>query len=269
MRAPLRYYPVALIGSEFSFAHGPRRFTALTSVDIRRIPYMTKKVAILQSSYIPWKGYFDLINLVDEFILFDDVQYTRADWRNRNRIKTRHGLMWLTIPVSLKGKFHQPIKETKIVDPSWVSEHWRSLVSHYTKAPYFREYAEAFRQVYEQSTEASLSLINHRFITTICDLVGITTKITWSMDYEIVDGKTRRLVELCRQAGATDYLTGPSAQAYIEPELFEAANIGLHYMDYSGYPEYVQLYPPFEHQVSVLDLLFCTGPQVRQYMKSF
>jgi hypothetical protein len=232
-------------------------------------PSMTKTVAIVQSNYIPWKGYFDLVNLVDEFILFDDVQYTRADWRNRNRIKTPHGLHWLTIPVAVKGKYHQAIKDTTIADPSWTAEHWRSLQAHYTKAPHFKTYADAIRGVYESLDEPSLSKVNRRFIEAINEILGITTTISWSMDYEVVDGKTRRLVELCRQAGATDYISGPAARAYIEPELFEAANIRLHYMEYSDYPEYPQLYPPFEHAVSVLDLIFCTGPDARRYMKSF
>ena len=230
---------------------------------------MTKTVAIVQSSYIPWKGYFDLVNMVDEVILFDDVQYTRADWRNRNRIKTKQGLLWLTIPVAVKGKYHQAIKDTTIAEPKWTAEHWRSIVAHYTKAPHFREYADVFASIYQGLDEPSLSQVNRRFIEAICSVLGITTKITWSMEYEVVDGKTERLVELCRQAGATDYLSGPSAQAYIEPELFEAANVNLHYMDYSGYPEYPQIHPPFEHAVSVLDLLFCTGPRARAYMKSF
>ena len=230
---------------------------------------MTKTVAIVQSSYIPWKGYFDLINMVDEFILFDDVQYTRADWRNRNRIKTKQGLLWLTIPVAVKGKYHQAIKDTTIAEPKWPSEHWRSIVAHYTRAPHFREYADTFGPIYEALDEPSLSRVNRRLIEAICAALGITTKISWSMDYEVVEGKTERLVELCRQAGATDYLSGPSAQAYMQPELFEAANVRLHYMDYSDYPEYPQIHPPFEHAVSALDLLFCTGPRAREYMKSF
>jgi len=230
---------------------------------------MTKTVAIVQSSYIPWKGYFDLINLVDEFILFDDVQYTRADWRNRNRIKTKQGLHWLTIPVSVKGKYLQAIKDTTIADAGWAAEHWRSIVAHYSKAPHFREYADTFHEVYEGLDEPSLSRVNRRFIETICSHLGITTTLSWSMDYEVVDGKTERLVELCRQAGATDYISGPSAASYIVPEMFEAANVGLRYMDYSGYPEYPQIHPPFEHAVTILDLLFCAGPRAHEFMKSF
>src|SRR6266542_1166967 len=181
MRAPLRYYPVALIGSEFSFAHGPLRFTALTSVDIRRIPYMTKKVAILQSSYIPWKGYFDLINLVDEFILFDDMQYTRRDWRNRNIIKTPKGPIWLTIPVEVKGKYYQKIKDTIISDPNWGKTHWATVVHNYSKARYFAMYREVFENLYLNSEEKFLSRVNYLFLSAICEILGIKTKISWSM----------------------------------------------------------------------------------------
>lgn len=105
---------------------------------------MGKKVAILQSNYIPWKGYFDIINMVDEFILYDDMQYTRRDWRNRNKIMTPTGLIWLTIPVENKGKFYQKINETKVLDHEWVDKHWRSIQYNYAKTEYFRNMKNAF-----------------------------------------------------------------------------------------------------------------------------
>lgn len=230
---------------------------------------MTKKVAIVQSNYIPWKGYFDLINSVDEFILYDDMQYTRRDWRNRNRIKTPQGLLWLTIPVQVKGKFFQSIKETCVSDLNWAKAHWKSISFNYGRAPYFKLYQDAFESLYLNMTETSLSQINYAFIRLICDLLSIKTPISWSMDYALVEGKTERLVSLCQQAGASVYLSGPKAQNYLDEALFEQAQIKLLYMDYSGYPEYPQLYPPFEHGVSILDLLFNTGHDAPRYMKSF
>src|SRR6056297_2335313 len=101
-----------------------------------------KKVAIIQSSYIPWKGYFDIINSVDEFIIYDNVQYTRRDWRNRNLIKTPNGLKWLTIPVAVKGRYYQAIRDTKVSDKDWPNIHWKSIKHHYSKAPCFNYYAE-------------------------------------------------------------------------------------------------------------------------------
>lgn len=228
---------------------------------------MTKRVAILQSNYIPWKGYFDLIAAVDEFILFDDVQYTRRDWRNRNRIKTQDGVKWLTIPVEAKGKYLQTIRETRISDPSWARKHWSALSHSYARTPYFHEYADRLEPLYLDAPPESLSEVNAAFIQTICAALSIETAITSSDRYQLIDGKTERLVGLCKQAGATHYLSGPAARDYIAPELFEEADVELEYMDYSGYPEYSQPYPPFDHYVTVLDLLFCTGPDARKYMK--
>lgn len=229
-----------------------------------------KKVAILQSNYIPWKGYFDMINMVDEFILYDDMQYTRRDWRNRNKIKTPSGLQWLTIPVDTKGKYYQKINETRVNGHEWCDDHWRALSLNYAHAPYFKEYAPQIQALYEAcKKEELLSRINYRFLTALCQMLGITTKITWSSDYQLADGKTERLVRLVQDAGGSEYLSGPAAKDYIVDECFENAHIKLTYMDYSGYPEYPQLFGSFEHAVSVLDLLFNTGAEAPNYMKSF
>jgi hypothetical protein len=230
---------------------------------------MIKKVAIVQSNYIPWKGYFDLINLADEFILFDDVQYTRRDWRNRNKIKTPHGVIWLTIPVRVKNKLSQTIKETIVSDPEWNQKHWKAIVHSYSRAKCFRNYKGLFEELYLGAEDRFLSQINYRFLTAICEILGIKTKLSWSMDYKLVEGKTGRLVDLCKQANATEYISGPSAKGYIDEALFKAGSIELRYMDYSGYPEYDQLSPPFEHNVSVIDLIFNVGPEAPRYMKSF
>ncbi len=228
-----------------------------------------KKLAIVQSSYIPWKGYFDLIGSVDEFILFDDVQFTRRDWRNRNVIKTPHGLEWLTIPVAVKGRYHQKICDTQISDPAWGDKHWASLLHNYAKAPFFEHYRSVLEPLYG-SRETSLSAVNHAFIRAICGILGIQTRITWSMDYRpLKEGKTERLVDLCRRAGASEYLSGPAARDYIEPAQFDAAGIALRFFDYGGYPEYPQRFGKFEHGVTVLDLLFNTGQEAPRYMKSF
>ena len=230
---------------------------------------MSRKIAIVQSSYIPWKGYFDLINLVDEFILFDDAQYTRRDWRNRNRIKTSNGLMWLTIPVQVKGRYRQKIRETVISDPEWNRRHWKSIVHNYAGAKYFHTYRELFEDLYLGCNERFLSQINYRFLTAICEILGINTKLSWSMDYRLMEGKTERLVDLCKQSGATEYISGPAAKCYINEALFAEQGIALRYMDYSGYPEYNQLFPPFEHNISIIDLIFNEGPDAPKYMKSF
>lgn len=234
---------------------------------------MSKKVLIVQSSYIPWKGYFDLVNRADEFILYDDMQYTRRDWRNRNLIKTPNGLLWLTIPVQVKGKYFQRICDTKINDPSWGEKHWKSISQNYSRARYFKDYREFFERLYLGTNEEYLSRVNYMFIREICGILGIATKLTWSMDYHLPaeEGlrKTERLVALCKAANATHYISGPSARDYIVRELFDREEIELSYMDYAGYPEYPQLYGKFEHGVSIIDLIFNEGPNATKFMKSY
>ena len=229
-----------------------------------------KRVAILQSSYIPWKGYFDIINLVDEFILYDDRQYTKRDWRNRNVIKTANGLQWLSIPVQVKGKYHQRIDETLVADDSWSEHHWKRIEQTYGRAAHFRAFRDAVAAAYAGPGESRLSLINRRFLEVIAGLLGVRTRFSWSTDYDGAGDRTDRLVSLCRAAGAREYLSGPSGRAYIDQAQFDEAGVGLIYMDYSGYPEYAQLHgQQFVHEVSILDLLFNTGADAPRYMKSF
>jgi hypothetical protein len=228
-----------------------------------------KRVAISQSNYIPWKGYFDLIHSVDEFVLFDTAQYTRRDWRNRNRIKTPAGPAWLSIPVVVKGRYLQTIQETEVSDPSWAEQHWKTLVHNYARSPYFDHYRARFEELYLGCREKQLSQINYRFLMEICQILGIKTHFSWSAQYRQSEGKTERLLEWCKELKATEYLSGPAARDYIDETLFIEGGIALRYMDYSGYPEYRQLYPPFDHTVSIVDLIFNEGPNSTRFMKSF
>jgi len=230
-----------------------------------------RRVAIVQSSYVPWKGYFDLVNLADVFVLLDDVQYTRSDWRNRNRIKTADGLRWLTIPVSVKGRFGQRIDETRIADSRWRKRHWRSLEQAYARAPWFEQQRDRFRALYLDSTEEALSTVNRRFIEAICAALGITTSVTSSTEYgvQVAADPSDRVAALVAAVGGSEYVSGPRARAYLRLEPFHVRGVTVSYIDYDGYPEYHQLHGPFEHQVSVLDLLFNEGPDAWRYMKSF
>jgi len=230
---------------------------------------MRKKLAVVQSNYIPWKGYFDLINQADEFILFDDMQYTRRDWRNRNKIKSRQGPIWLTIPVEVKGKYLQKINETVISDSTWNRAHWKTVIHNYCRAEYFHTYKELFEDLYLGSHETRLSQVNYRFLVAICKILGIDTRISRSTDFYLPEGRTERLVALCEQTNATEYVSGPTAKGYIEEDLLKSEGISLSYMDYSGYREYNQLFPPFEHRVSVIDLIFNEGPAATKHMKTF
>jgi len=228
---------------------------------------MSKKVAILQSNYIPWKGYFDMIAAVDEFILYDDMQYTRRDWRNRNKIKTPQGVQWLTVPVQAKGKYHQIIRDTEIDNTEWALKHWNSLKLNYQRTPHFEEISAWLEPLYLNNTYTHISQLNRCFIEAICDFLGITTVISNSWDYPLIEGKTERLADLCSKAGGTEYISGPAAKDYIEESVFKGFDIELSWFDYSGYKEYPQLWGEFEHGVSILDLLFNCGNESKQYMK--
>lgn len=229
----------------------------------------SKTIAIVQSNYVPWKGYFDLINTVDEFVILDDVQFTRRDWRNRNRIKTKDGLKWLTIPVESKGKYTQRIRDTRVADSSWQQQHLATLVKSYSRAAHFGEYRDFLTDLYASCRSEFLSEINHHFLTAICRSLAITTPLKQSDELEILPGKSERLLHICRQLDADCYLSGPSAKEYLDEHAFQQEGIEVQYFDYSGYAEYQQLFPPFEHAVSIIDLIFNTGTNASRYLKSF
>jgi hypothetical protein len=226
-----------------------------------------KKLAVVQSNYIPWKGYFDLIRAVDEFVLLDEVQFTKDDWRNRNKIKTQAGVKWLTIPVFSKGKAFQKVNETTILSTNWQKKHWASIQQSYARAPYMRAYQDFFGELYANATSKYLSEVNYLFISAICKLLNITTTIKWSTDYRLSSDKNQRLLELCQQSGAQLYLSGPLARDYIDVKAFADHGIRVVFADYTGYPEYDQLFPPFDHYVSIIDLILNTGDDAPRYMK--
>ena len=228
-----------------------------------------KKVAIIQSNYIPWKGYFDIIKSVDEFVIFDDMQYTRRDWRNRNKIKTPQGLIWLTIPVKVKNKYNQKIFDTEVNGNDWQVKHWKSIEVNYKKANYFPEVSSFLRPIYLQNEYSHLSSINLSLIKEICNYLGITTKISLSKDYLLKDGKTNRLANLTSDVGGTIYVSGISAKNYLDEDIFNKMGIKVEWFNYSNYPIYDQLWDGFIHQVSIIDLLFNCGKKSLNYMKSF
>ncbi len=235
-----------------------------------------KRCAVLQSNYVPWKGYFDLINSVDEFIIYDCVQYTKHDWRNRNKIKTAAGSKWITIPVAfrtdssiLQGNCsYATIENAVIVDQGWRKKHWTAISQNYSRANYFEDYAEIFETLYG-GEQTNLSIINQTFIRAICQLLEISTKIDNASNYQLSGDRNQRLVNLCKQSGSSTYVSGPAARDYLDLSLFASENIKVEWMGYGDYPEYSQLFPPFDHFVSVLDLVFNEGTNARQFMKSF
>ena len=226
-----------------------------------------KKVAILQSNYVPWKGYFDLIASVDEFVLYDDMQYTRRDWRNRTQIKTPNGVQWLTVPVLIKGKYYQTIKDTQINGEAWAAAHWKSLSLNYGRAPHYKAIAVWLEPIYRTAKHSYLSHVNRELLEAVCAFLDIRTPLVSSSNYRLVEGRSERLAEICLQAGATEYVSGPAAKDYLDESVFRDRGINVIWFDYGGYQEYPQLWGDFTHGVSILDLLFNCGAQSRQYMK--
>ena len=209
------------------------------------------------------------MNRCDEFVILDDVQYTRRDWRNRNRIKTPQGLKWLTIPVETRGKYSQLIRETRITDPDWAGNHWRQIQQCYGQSSYFETFRSEIEDCYRRAGELEfLSDVNVLFINAIRELIGISSVITSSAEYQSDSSKSDKIFDICVQAQATNYLSGPAAKDYLVTSDFTSAGIDVEWMDYSGYAEYPQRFEGFEHAVSILDLLFNTGPDAATYWRT-
>ncbi|WP_175696341.1 WbqC family protein [Burkholderia ambifaria] len=225
-----------------------------------------KRIAIVQSNYIPWKGYFDLIAATDEFILYDDAQYTRRDWRNRNQIKTPQGVQWLTVPVRVKGRYHQSIRETEIDGTEWAEQHWTRLRQNYARAPHFARYAPELEALYLHGRHDTLSALNLAMLTWVNRQLGIATRMSSSSDYTLEGNRTDKLLNLCLQAGATEYLSGPAARDYLDESRFAAAQVAVRWFDYPAYPPYAQLWGEFVHGVTVLDVLFHCGPDAHRHV---
>jgi WbqC-like protein family len=223
------------------------------------------KVAVIQSNYLPWKGYFDIIHDVDQFVFYDDVQYTKNDWRNRNKVKTVQGLQWLTIPVGSQNS--RLICEVEITDTHWTQKHWETIKQSYSKSAYFGAYKDFFAYFYNDVKYKNLSELNQYLIQHICrEYLGIQIEFLDSRIFHLEGEKLDRLIDLLKKVGANNYVSGPTARDYIDESEFARAGIELCYKDYSGYPEYPQLFPPFEHAVSILDLLFNCGPDSPYYI---
>ncbi len=224
------------------------------------------KVGVIQSNFLPWRGYFDFIRDVDLFIVHDDLQYTKGDWRNRNRIKTPRGAEWITVPVSYR-RTNQLIEETPVdYSTPWAQKMLNRIREAYRRAPHFEPYFSELHDLLTQPA-TSISDLNLRLINWVCLHLEIDTPIKMSHEYHPQGAKTERLICILQQVKATAYLSGPAAQAYLVPQMFERAGIQLEYKQYD-YPEYEQLYPPFESAVSVIDLLFMKGKDSISYLEN-
>ncbi len=213
-------------------------------------------VAIIQSNYLPWKGYFDIIHDADIFCFYDEVKYTKNDWRNRNKICSKNGSFWLTIPIH-KDAVKQKISEVKLLDKSWQKEHYETIYQTYRKAPFFYQLDPLLKEFYQAKEWNSLSEFNQFSIERIAKYLDIKTKFVNSKDYNLQGDRIERLINLLIELKATKYISGPSAKDYLTgfENLFGENNIELTYKNYTGYPEYHQMSSLFHQYVSILDLI--------------
>jgi len=226
-----------------------------------------KKVAILQSNYIPWKGYFDMIRNVDLFIFYDHVQYTKQDWRSRNFIKGPEGIRLLTIPCG--GNYSRKIFEVEPLNSIWQKSHWDSIRQCYKKAPFFEQFKPFFEDIYLGKKWNNLSEFNQYVIQHISsEIFKVDTVFEDSRKYDIQQTKDLGVLETLEKCSAELYLSGPSAKNYLKEESFVLSHTKLVWMNYDDYPEYHQSFPPFEHKVSILDLIFNEGCEAVNYMKT-
>jgi WbqC-like protein family len=230
---------------------------------------MRRTCAILQPSYIPWRGVFHQILKSDIFVFYDCVQYDEHGWRNRNRIKTANGLQWLTIPVITKGTHTNcvPIKDVRLVPENpWKTKHWRALKQNYAKAPHFKRYEALLEPFYSRPDEFLAELTCDMTVALARELGIHHTQFLRSSNLPGSGSKNERLLSLLTHLDVTHYISGPSAQDYLENDKFAAAGITIEFMNYD-YPEYPQLYGSFEPQVSILDLMFNVGSDALNYIE--
>jgi hypothetical protein len=222
------------------------------------------KAAVIQSNYIPWRGYFDIMHDADVFVFYDDVQYTVNDWRNRNRVKTANGVVWLTIPVGDQND--RRICDVELRDRAWARKHWMTIEQSYSRAPAFRLYADFFKGIYSQQW-TSLSVLNQTTIKAIAtELLGIKTQIVDSRDFDLQGKGSDRLLLLLQRLGATDYISGPRAKSYLDADSYANSGVRVHWKDYNHYPEYPQLHGSYTPDLSIVDLLMNCGERAADYL---
>jgi hypothetical protein len=225
-----------------------------------------KKIAIIQSNYLPWIGFFHLLKYSDEFIVLDDVQYTKRDWRNRNLIKSQNGTSWLTVPVQNKGKFKQTISETIVENSAWQHKHWNSIKHAYSKAPFYKEVASWLEPIYTSEEHKFLSEVNLKLLKAINLYLDIKTPLVNSTDFTTPNEKNERLVSLVKQLKGNIYVSGPSAKNYIDEHLFTKNGITIEWFKYPNYPCYKQLWGDFSFPISIIDTLFNCGTSTKSFL---
>lgn len=220
-----------------------------------------RTIGILQPGYLPWLGFFEQMYKSDVFVIYDDVQYDKEGWRNRNRIKTANGIQWLTVPVHVKLSDMPLIKDVKIDNKeNWRKKHLLSIKHSYSKARFYKEHIGIFEEAYSMDWEYLVDIDMH-FILKLADSLGmVAKKIVRSSGIEAGRGGDRieRLINICKAFGADVFYEGASGRSYIDNSAFAVHGIKVEYQDYK-HPVYKQLYGDFVPYLSVVDLLLNHG----------
>jgi hypothetical protein len=227
----------------------------------RRFPTPGKVIGVLQPGYLPWLGFFEQLHATDIFVIYDDVQYDKHGWRNRNQIKTPQGPRWLTVPVLAKFSQRPLILEVKINNrENWRKKHLFSIRQNYAKAPFFHRYIDFFSEVYQRDWDYLIDLDLH-LIVNLAAFLGIDPgKIVRSSTLGLTGDRIARLIGICQKLGATTFYEGASGRNYIDEATFRQQGINLAYQDYR-HPRYLQLYGDFIPNLSIIDLLFNCGDE--------
>lgn len=223
-------------------------------------------IAVLQPSYIPWLGFFEQMMSVETFVFYDDVQYTKNDWRNRNRIKTKEGFLWLTIPI--KSSTSLQIREVRIdSSKKWQEKHRKTITQLYSKSPYFEEVLTLLEPLWTNRYEFLLDVIRDSIVL-IAEYLNIETKIILSSELHVAGDKNEKLVNMCKILSASQYYSGLAAQNYLDNTLFKENGIEVAFQHYA-HPVYPQMHGDFISHLSIIDLLFNCGKKSRQIIKDY
>lgn len=219
------------------------------------------RIGILQPGYIPWLGFFEQMYKSDVFVIYDDVQYDKESWRNRNRIKTANGVQWLTVPVIVRFEDAPLINDIKIDNKlNWRKKHLHSIKQNYSKVAYFKKYIDIFEEAYSKKWQYLVDIDMH-FILELSVLLGIDcNKIVRSSTLNISGDKIERLIEICKLFKADTFYEGAAGKNYIDDSQFARNGIKVEYQDYK-HPAYRQLHGDFVPYLSVVDLLFNHGEE--------
>lgn len=227
------------------------------------------KIAICQPSYLPWIGYFDLIDQVEVFVVLDDVQFEKQSWQQRNRIKTPTGLRWLTVPVIFRGRLGQLIKDVEIRDNEFWREHSRAIELNYRRSRFFDTYSRALTSSVSSARGGLLVDLNIGLIELLMGLLGIKTSVVFSSTLRQTGKRTELLANICRSLGATQYISPLGSAAYLLEEQDVMLNQGIDVVFHNfEHPEYRQLFPPFLPFASVIDLIFNEGHHSLEILRS-